>query len=60
MQVMVTVDSKHVEYRPGTIYAGFPSSPGFRAGGQSYSKLTGFYSTMVLGQYALVWYLDRI
>ena len=31
-----TVDSKKLEYRPGAIYAGFPSSVGFRVGGQSY------------------------
>ena len=33
-----TVDSKKLEYGPGTIYAGFPSSLGFGVGGQSYSK----------------------
>ena len=32
------VDSNTLEYGPGTIYAGFPSSEGFGVGGQSYSN----------------------
>ena len=34
----ITVDSKKLEYGPGTKYAGLPSSLGFGAGGQSYSN----------------------
>ena len=33
-----TVDSKKLEYGPGAIYAGFPSSLGFGVGGQSCSN----------------------
>ena len=32
------VDSKKMEYGPGTMYAAFPSSLGFRVAGQSYSN----------------------
>ena len=34
-----TVDSKMLEYGPGTIYAGFPFSLGFGVGRQSYCNL---------------------
>ena len=33
-----TVDSKKLEYGPGTIYVGCASSRGFEVGGQSYSN----------------------
>ena len=33
-----TVDSKKLEYGPGTRYSGFPSFLGFGVGGQSYSN----------------------
>ena len=33
-----TVDSKELEYGPGTICAGFACSLGFGVGGQSYSN----------------------
>ena len=32
----LTAHSKKFQHGPGTIRAGFPSSPGFCAGGQSY------------------------
>ena len=37
------VDSKKLEYGPGTLYAGASSSLGFEVGGQSYSNPFGFY-----------------
>ena len=37
-----TVDSKQLEYGPGTICAGFPSSLGFGVWGQSYSNFLTF------------------
>ena len=37
--VPYTVDSKKLEYGPGAIYAGFPSSLAFGVGGPSYSNL---------------------
>ena len=36
--VDVAVDSKKLEYEPGTIYDEFPSSLGFAVGGQPYSN----------------------
>ena len=33
-----TIDSKKLEYRPRTIYAGFAFCLGFGVGGQSYSN----------------------
>ena len=38
-EVLVTVDSNKLKYRPGTIYAGFPAGLGFGVRGQSYSNL---------------------
>ena len=35
--LLSTLDSKRLEYGPGTIHGGFPSL-GFGAGGQSYSN----------------------
>ena len=35
---IIAVDSKKLEYGPGTIYAGVPSSLGFGVGGQQYSN----------------------
>ena len=35
---MSTVDPIKLEYGSGTMYAGFPSSPGFGVGGPSYSN----------------------
>ena len=37
-----TVGSKKLEYGPGTICAGCPSSPGFGVGGQSYSNFPAY------------------
>ena len=36
--ILSTVDSKKSGYEPGTIYASFPSTPGFGVGRQSYSN----------------------
>ena len=38
IQVWYTVDSKKLEYGPGTIYAGFPFFQAFGVEGQSYSN----------------------
>ena len=43
-----TVVSKKLEYGPGTIYAGVPSSLCFAVGGQSYSSFLG--SSVVLNE----------
>ena len=49
-----TVDSQQLEYGPGRIYAGFPSSLGFGVGGQSYSN---FLASTVAGSSYQAWYV---
>ena len=40
------VDSNKLEYGPGTIYAGCPSSLGFGVAGQTYSNFLAFRSEL--------------
>ena len=42
------VDSKELEYGPGTIYAGCPSSLGFGVGGPSYSNFLASTAWLLL------------
>ena len=36
--IWLTIDCKKLEYVPGLIYVGFPSSEGFGVAGESYSN----------------------
>ena len=49
-----TIDSKKLEYWPGAIYAGVPSSQGFMVWGTVILQLSGFQST------AYDWCIDTI
>ena len=39
LDIDIDIDSNNLEYGPGTIYAGFPSSRGLGVGGQSYANV---------------------
>ena len=48
MRPYVGVDSKKLEYGPGRIHAGCPSSPGFGVWRTVIFQLSGFYCNVVL------------